>query len=698
MGQVMTEKTAQQQCPPSTTDGNWRPEGAAARPFHSRRRQTSRASRWGLWLALVGLVAGGCTDANLYHLQNLPNLPNKIAFTGRVCTDNPAERRFPLKVVFLVDASANLPLEPNNVQGRSDLVVQRVNAVRDAVNVLRGDDTEFALVRFGGDAVAAPDGSVFTANTSVISEAAGALTQPMPCTGDGCVRTSQALSIADSLITGDLLSTARGPRSRTSYLVVLVQSNPVDDNLLDGQTNADCDHICTLQNRVEAMRNFVLDNGAADFRFHAVDVGVLSEDAAWRTATHDVLEPMATIGGGEYAPVCRRNEAGELTPATCGPFNLSLLGLDLRSARNVLVQRSFIISNLNVLHTNEGAVPDSDQDGIPDAAESNAGTDPQKRDTDDDGIGDKVESLLATVGLDPLNFDEPVQCAGIENPIVADTDGDGLTDCEERLLRMDPTLFDSDGDGIPDLIEFLADTNYLEDDVLDDKDFDGMLNGPEVRAHSDASSADTLTRAELSYYYREVNIGIREHRFSSQPRDISGVVVDAVSASTNLGNGLLGYIPGTPPLLAWRDPGGVSFGEGVRIDGDGTYTLPAACPAGVDCDAEEVPREITVDVTEGLLPPFPVDEFLRVDVAERECTDFRVRNVTLAETLAADGRRAGRNDIRVYFGQVPQATPDAFAIFRVAQFSYTHTTDPEAKEPNIADQPVESYHFVLFGD
>ena len=38
---------------------------------------------------------------------------------------------------------------------------------------------------------------------------------------------------------------------------------------------------------------------------------------------------------------------------------------------------------------------------------------------------------------------------------------------------------------------------------------------------------------------------------------------------------------------------------------------------------------ITVSVTRGLLPPFPVDEPIRISAAERQCTDFRVRNANL---------------------------------------------------------------------
>jgi hypothetical protein len=84
-----------------------------------------------------------------------------------------------------------------------------------------------------------------------------------------------------------------------------------------------------------------------------------------------------------------------------------------------------------------------------------------------------------------------------------------------------------------------------------------------------------------------------------------------------------------------------------------------------------------------------------VSAAERQCTDFRVRNVSLVETLAADGQPRGSNDIRIFFGQVPGGAPQAFPIFRVARFPFTFLA-PDRKDPEVADQLVEDFRFVLF--
>ena len=345
---------------------------------------------------------------------------------------------------------------------------------------------------------------------------------------------------------------------------------------------------------------------------------------------------------------------------------------------------------MNARHTPDGVAPDSDADGLTDDEELEIGTMLDARDTDGDGIGDKVELLLSTVGLDPFSPNLPTVCEGIENPALTDTDGDGLTDCEEALPRLDATLFDSDADGIPDLLEFLNATNFLADDVLVDSDFDGVPNGVEIRAHSDPRSSDATSRAELSYLYRETDLGIRELHFATQPRSVSGVVVDDVTAGSDVGNGLLLFIQADPPILAWRDPGDIDPGPGVSITEDGTYTLKSSGD-GVRS------KRLTVTVTRALLPPVSTDEVLRVDIAERQCIQFRVRNVTLAATQAANGRPVGSNDVRIYFGQVPKDTPDAFGIFRVAQFQYRFIP-PTTKSPDIADQPVETYRFVLFGD
>ena len=75
------------------------------------------------------------------------------------------------------------------------------------------------------------------------------------------------------------------------------------------------------------------------------------------------------------------------------------------------------------------------------------------------------------------------------NPLVADTDADGLTDGEEKSRTTNPLLVDTDGDGLGDLQEItitqtnplLSDTNGNGiNDALEDTDNDGILNGREV--------------------------------------------------------------------------------------------------------------------------------------------------------------------------------------------------------------------------
>jgi hypothetical protein len=100
------------------------------------------------------------------------------------------------------------------------------------------------------------------------------------------------------------------------------------------------------------------------------------------------------------------------------------------------------------------AGPDSDGDGLSDANERASGTDPDVADTDGDGSPDSRE---LRDGSDPTAVDSDGD--GLldgEDPVPtgADVDGDGLTDGEEVALGSDPRAADSDGDGTPDGAEF----------------------------------------------------------------------------------------------------------------------------------------------------------------------------------------------------------------------------------------------------
>lgn len=88
-------------------------------------------------------------------------------------------------------------------------------------------------------------------------------------------------------------------------------------------------------------------------------------------------------------------------------------------------------------------VPDTDQDGLLDVDEFRLGADPSRSDTDGDGLPDGWE---VRHGLDPLD-------AGGVNGFAGDLDGDGLSNGDEWAAGTDPSRADTDGDGLTDLQE-----------------------------------------------------------------------------------------------------------------------------------------------------------------------------------------------------------------------------------------------------
>jgi len=119
---------------------------------------------------------------------------------------------------------------------------------------------------------------------------------------------------------------------------------------------------------------------------------------------------------------------------------------------------------------------DTDGDGIDDADEVAAGSDPNNADADGDGLNDKEEAAAGS------------------NSTRRDTDGDGLTDFEEvngqanvagtdvTFDATDPANPDTDGDALPDLDELSGAQNSLYQTA-------GFL--PEVKGSTDPNNPDT---------------------------------------------------------------------------------------------------------------------------------------------------------------------------------------------------------------
>jgi outer membrane protein OmpA-like peptidoglycan-associated protein len=120
-----------------------------------------------------------------------------------------------------------------------------------------------------------------------------------------------------------------------------------------------------------------------------------------------------------------------------------------------------------------GAAYDSDGDGVTDDEERRIGTDPLNPDTDGDYLPDGDE--IYRYNTSPLN---------------PDTDGDGLNDGAELMIfHTDPLVADSDNDGLNDGQEI---RQYRTNPLREDTDNDLLSDGVEVtRTLSDPRNPDS---------------------------------------------------------------------------------------------------------------------------------------------------------------------------------------------------------------
>lgn len=112
---------------------------------------------------------------------------------------------------------------------------------------------------------------------------------------------------------------------------------------------------------------------------------------------------------------------------------------------------------------------DSDGDGLFDEDEIKLGTDPLKARTS--GFCLDVLSTQAAYKARCQSDPTALQCDPLSDP-----DGDGLNDCEEKVLGTSSRAVDSDGDGIPDGLEVIYGFNPLRADNAQDSNADGMIN------------------------------------------------------------------------------------------------------------------------------------------------------------------------------------------------------------------------------
>ncbi len=480
---------------------------------------------WSALLLAALLVPGlSCTDASLMTLPPPPPpVPdNKLQIDGGVCTQAPADLVFPLRVLFLVDASESMEVTdpPDPVTGETG----RERAVRETAEALLdgSGDVEISVVRFSSEAqpITAEldtDGTFLSYFTSDLDYVLTKL--PLLSVTDRTTNYIQALAEGYAEIRDELMSSDQQSLSLSTYHVILISDGIPDVEGGENTTNSN-------ENILEAV-DAIMDLGRL-FHIERMTVNtalISSGNPTVDAQAEDLLEAMADTGHGTF----RSFESGG---------ELNFLYVDLTSLKRVFTLRTLLVQNLNALVLGDNVVPDSDGDGLWDEFERKIEANPFLPDSDGDGRRDGVEFFYMQSGMDPLDpldaqcfvpdycfDDDPADGAcdngctdadadglcdcidadadGICDPAnYVDTDGDGLVDCEERYTGTNRNGADTDGDGLVDFLELRFGTSPDTDDVTDDVDWDAVPNGEEVRTGTDPHYASTLGRSELAYRYQ----------------------------------------------------------------------------------------------------------------------------------------------------------------------------------------------------
>jgi hypothetical protein len=255
---------------------------------------------------------------------------------------------------------------------------------------------------------------------------------------------------------------------------------------------------------------------------------------------------------------------GGTTPRAASDQTLDAVlgGISFASVQRELSIKRFFAFNRNALARAGQQFVDSDGDGLSDEDERAMGTDPLNPDTDGDGLSDGLERAA---GLDPLVDEISGSTGVIQCNKFLDDDADLLNECEERVIGTDPCVADTDGDGLSDFVEVMSRTNPLVAEDLTDTDRDGVSNADEVMAHTDPLSNDSEYAADRGYVVQVTNADpTPDGRLCYHVRATNVSLVPTLARTDALNN----IIPaGTNDILLYfqagrsNDPHGVGIAE-----------------------------------------------------------------------------------------------------------------------------------------
>jgi len=266
---------------------------------------------------------------------------------------------------------------------------------------------------------------------------------------------------------------------------------------------------------------------------------------------------------------------------------------------------------------------DTDGDGLTDLEEFNLGTDPLLADTDNDGDLDNVDNCPINSNADQLNtdddadgdvcdtdddddglFDTGDNCPLIDNADQLNTDGDeqgnacdddddndGLDDLDEVTYGTNPLLVDTDGDGLTDGQEVNLGGVQLSEPLLADSDSDGLTDLEEVNLGTDPLLEDTDIDGILD------NVDNCPKDSNADQLNTDGDTQGNVCDEDDDNDGLTDLEEvdlGTEPLLTDSDGDGLSDFEEVDLgitnpldddfDNDGDLDGADNCPINANAD------------------------------------------------------------------------------------------------------------------
>jgi len=213
------------------------------------------------------------------------------------------------------------------------------------------------------------------------------------------------------------------------------------------------------------------------------------------------LDDFSQVGEINVAgtPLALTPNGGELSLVTLlsdGTLNVSAIGIIDADGDGLPLWWETLYS-LNDNNADD-AVLDTDEDGLSNLQEYSYKTNPIISDTDGDGLldGAEVNTYLTLPLL--LDTDQDGLVDGLEvndygtNPLLIDSDDDGLSDSEEINEHLsNPLNSDSDDDGLSDLYEINNQLDININDANEDADSDGLVNIDEMTQQTNPNHVDS---------------------------------------------------------------------------------------------------------------------------------------------------------------------------------------------------------------